>query len=84
MNITCSAVIYEHRMAYGLSPPTPHHHPNWDLEMSPMYPSSLTTLYPRQQHDTFASPPPFSIATSIIIKQGEKNTPLSLNPMAWG
>jgi len=43
-------------MAHGLSPPIPHQHPNWELEMSAMYPSppptpgSNTTLSPPLPH----------------------------------
>ena len=33
----------QRKMAYGLPLPTPHHHSNWDLEMSPMYPSPPPT-----------------------------------------
>ena len=56
----------------------------WTVSCHPSPPSQLgpgnvpyvllTTPYPRQQHDTFAFPPPSSILTLI-----KKNTPLSLN-----
>ena len=50
------------RMAHSTS----HHNPNWDYV-------TLATSYPRQQHDTFASPPSFSILTPTNIKKIERN-----------
>jgi len=34
----------QRKMAYGLPPPTPYHHPEWDLEMSPMYLRTVVTF----------------------------------------
>jgi len=35
----CSFVTNVTQMAYGLPHPTPHYHPNWDVEMPLVYPS---------------------------------------------
>jgi len=46
-----------------LPPPTPHHHPNWDFQMSPMYPPPL--LIPGLPYDTSASHQP-SLTLTLV------------------
>jgi len=66
-NIKCSSVTHK-QDAYGLSPPTPHQHPSWDLEMplvrGILAPAPLpqTTL----PCDTSSSPP--SSLTLLLIE----------------
>ena len=64
-------------MAYGLPSPTPYHHSRMESGNVPY--ESRATSYPRQQHNTFAFLPLFSISTLIkIFRLGNKKKSPSL------
>jgi len=71
-------------MTYGLPSPTPHYHPSWNLEISPMHlappPTQDSTSYPRQhllpktatRHLRLSSPFPISTLIKIILQKIKK------------